>query len=266
MLRAPFPLRSLRDVPLLGSWIHRLSHHLVPADVKIWAQIEAGPAQGLWLELNPRTGQNYLRGKVELAVQRVLAERLRPGMTVYDLGANIGLFSLLAARLVGATGKVVSFEPDPGVAARLRRNIARNAFANITVVESGVWSESGPRGFFASNLSSPDRGVGSFLPDINGSATTLIPCVSLDDFVRSAPPPDAIKCDVEGAEAEVFRSAEKLLRARRPWIVCEMHSQPASNAVQDQLRPLGYSFEPIDEHHLLASPLAPPVSDGVSHV
>src|SRR5271170_5235092 len=124
LLRTPASLRSIRNVPILGEFVHRISHRVLPGDERIWAQIEAGPAQGLWLELNPRTGQNYLRGEVELAVQRVLAERLRPGMILYDLGANIGLFSLLAARLVGATGKVVSFEPDPGVAARLRRNIA----------------------------------------------------------------------------------------------------------------------------------------------
>ena len=101
---------------------------------KVWARVEAGPAQGLWLELNPRTGQNYLRGGAELTVQKILAERLHPGMVFYDLGANIGLFTLLAARLVGDSGKVFSFEPDPENAARLRRNIQRNGFANVTVV------------------------------------------------------------------------------------------------------------------------------------
>jgi len=53
---------------------------------------------------NPRTGQSYIQGEAETAVQSILAERLRPGMVFYDLGANIGLFTLLAARRVGASG------------------------------------------------------------------------------------------------------------------------------------------------------------------
>jgi predicted RNA methylase len=96
----------------------------------------------MWLELNPRTGQNYLNGKGELAVQQALAARIQPGEVFYDLGANIGLFSLMAARLVGASGEVYSFEPDPVNAARLRRNVAQNRLTNVTVVEHGVWSSS----------------------------------------------------------------------------------------------------------------------------
>src|ERR1700679_3554230 len=102
LLRAPASLRSLRDLPLVGSWIHRLSHRILPRDQKVWARVETGPAQGLWLELNPRTGQSYVRGEVEIPLQKLLTERLRPGMIFYDLGANIGLFTLIAARLVGS--------------------------------------------------------------------------------------------------------------------------------------------------------------------
>src|SRR5215469_6233719 len=160
MLRAPAPLRSLRDVPVLGGLIHRLSHRVLPKEELVWVQVEAGPAKGMWLELNPRTGQGYLRGDVEGAVQGALLERLRSGMTFYDLGANIGLFSLIAARMVGPSGWVVSFEPDPVAAARLRRNVERNGFSNVTVVEAGVWSSSGEQKFVTAGDGSPDRGVG----------------------------------------------------------------------------------------------------------
>ena len=102
LLGLPEPLRSLRNVPVLGNLAHRLSYRILPADEKVWARVERGSGEGLWLELNPRTGQLYLHGDVEPAIQKVLAERLKPGMVFYDLGANIGFFSLLAARLVGA--------------------------------------------------------------------------------------------------------------------------------------------------------------------
>jgi FkbM family methyltransferase len=250
----PAPLRSLRNLPFLGSLVHRLSHQILSADEKVWARVELGHGQGLWLELNPRTGQQYLRGEVEPAIQNVLAERLKPGMVFYDLGANIGFFSLLAARLVGATGKVFSFEPDPEIADRLRRNIGRNGFTNTMVVEAGIWSASGNVNFVAADLSSPDRGVGKFVAGENAMAGTPTRSVALDDFVHSAPYPDAIKCDIEGAEIEAFRGAEKLLEARHPMILCEMHSNENDKFLRDYFGRFGYRLESLDSLHVLAVP------------
>jgi FkbM family methyltransferase len=254
LLHSPAPLRSLRAFPVLGNILHRLSHRLLPADEKVWAQIEAGPAKGIWMELNPRTSQSYVRGEAEVGVQRVLTEHVRPGMVFYDLGANIGLFSLLAARLVGPSGKVFSFEPDGSVAARLYRNLARNGFENTTVIEAGVWSKSGEENFVAADLASPDHGVGRFRTENDAPAGSPAKCIALDDFIKAALVPDAIKCDVEGAELEVFRGAEKLLEASRPWIVCEIHSQANDRALRGHLSQFGYRFEAVDENHLLATP------------
>ena len=168
LLRSPASLRYLSDVPILGYLIHRISHRILPINETVWASIKAGPAAGLCLELNPRTGQSYVRGEAEAQIQKVLAARLRPGMVFYDLGANIGLFTLLAARLVGAKGRVISFEPDGEVAARLRRNIERNRFANVTVIEAGVWSKSGYVNFVPADSSSPDHGLGRFVGEQMG--------------------------------------------------------------------------------------------------
>jgi FkbM family methyltransferase len=253
LLHSPVPLQSLRGVPVLGKLVHGLSHRLLPAEEKIWAQIETGPAQGIWLELNPRTGRNYIHGEAEIAIQKTLAERVRPGTVFYDLGANIGLFTLLAARLVGSSGKVFSFEPDVQAAARLRRNIGHNGFENVSVVEAGVWSSSGNLNFVASDPSSPDHGLGQFTGRESTVVGTPTRCVSLDDFIQNAPPPDAIKCDVEGAEVEVFRGAKKLLQTRRPWIVCEIHSEGNERALRDHLTQVGYKIESVDTNHILAS-------------
>jgi len=174
-------------------------------------------------------------------------------MVFFDLGANIGWYSLLAARIVGASGKVFSFEPDPEVAARLRRNIERNGFANISVVQMGVWSQSAEVNFIRADSSSPDAGTGRFA-SVDGGTGCPIACVALDDFILKGPPPDAIKCDVEGAEAEVLRGAEKLLRKHRPWILCETHSEANDRDVRALLASLGYSIKTIDQAHLLALP------------
>lgn len=254
MLRAPASVRALREVPVLGKLVHSLSHRFVPRDQKVWAKIEAGPGKGLWVELNPRTGQHYLRGECETQIQNILAERLRPGMVFYDLGANIGMFSILAARLVGQAGRVISFEPDPETAARLRRNIVRNGFQNVTVIQAGVGSTTGTRTFSVADALSPDHGVGKFAAEDLGGEKILVNCISLDDFVDDIDAPDAIKCDVEGAEVEVIRGAKKILQKKRPWIVCELHSLANGEAVGDLLVQSGYHVESVDVSHVLALP------------
>jgi FkbM family methyltransferase len=254
MLRLPASIRSFRGIPVLGSVLHTLSHRILPSDQKVWVQVEAGPAKGIWLELNPRTGQNYRLGETEKICQAVVAEKLRPGDVFYDLGANLGFFSLLAARIVGPTGKVFSFEPDFQIAERLRRNSGRNGLSNIAVVEMGVWSASGTLNFVTADSSSPDRGVGRFQQNDPRSDSIPARCVSLDDFIQSAPPPRGIKCDVEGAEVEAFRGAKDLLSTYHPWILCELHSRENARAWRELIGGFGYSFESVDSDHILASP------------
>jgi FkbM family methyltransferase len=254
LLRSPGPIRALRNVPVVGRLIHIVSQRTVASNEKVWSRIEAGPGKGLWIELNPRTGQQYLRGQVESAIQSILAERLRPGMVFYDLGANIGLFSLIAARLVGLTGQVFSFEPDPETVTRLRRNFARNRFQNAKVIQAGVWSSSGKQSFQWAGPSSPDHGVGRFEAGESGASSAELDCITLDDFIASRSSPDAIKCDVEGAEVEVLRGATKLLRSRRPWIVCEIHSEAKGQNVRQILREAGYRIESVDTNHIVAVP------------
>ena len=254
MLHSPERIRALRKLPLVGDLIHVLSRRMVSGDERTWAQVKAGPGKGLWLELNPRTGQQYLRGQAETAIQRVLVERLRPGMVFYDLGANIGLFSLLAARLVSPAGKVVSFEPDPDNASRLKRNIARNNYQNVTVLQKGIWSSTGKRGFRIASTSSPDHGLGRFSDEEGDTQNLMVDCVALDDIVGQVAAPDAIKCDVEGAEIDVLLGSKRILQERKPWIICELHSETNRAAAAEILKQLNYRIEDIDADHILALP------------
>ena len=254
LLHSPTSIRSLRNIPVLGGLIHYLSHRFLPTNERLCLRVQAGPAQGICLEVNPRTGDAYLRGELESETQKVLVERLRPGMVFYDLGANIGLFSLIAARLVGAGGRVFSFEPDAEVAARLRRNIELNGFSNITVVGAAIWSINTNVRFIRSDASSPERGTGKLLADENQTVGTRIRCIALDDFIETAPPPDGIKCDVEGAELEALRGAERLFQTRRPWIICEIHSEANDRSVRDFLGRLGYDIQSLDVNHVVGLP------------
>ena len=255
-LRFAAPFTRLRAVPVIGPGLRWASAKLLPREALTWVQVQNGPAQGIWLHLNPRTGRDYFNGEVEPEVQAALRKYLRPGMTVYDIGANIGFFSLLAARLVGATGHVTAFEADPEIAARLRENVVRSQGARVSVEEKAVWSSSSPV-FFARADSevSPDRGLGHVIhKNAEKSAPSMIQveAVSVDEYVRKSGAPDFIKCDVEGAEVEVFRGAEKLLNEKRPLILCEMHGDENRQTLLKVFPDFGYRCEPCGKNHILA--------------
>ncbi len=78
--------------------------------------------------------------------------------------------------------------------------------------------------------------------------------VSLDDYTLSQPSPDFLKCDVEGAEVEVFRGAERLLKEKRPGIICEMHSEENHQILLEEFSGLGYACKPCGTNHILALP------------
>jgi FkbM family methyltransferase len=253
-LRYAAPLAGLRRLPIVGPCLRWASGKMVPRDSLAWVQIQKGPAAGLWMRLNPRTGGNAFAGGGEPEVQRALQEHVHSGMTFYDIGANIGFFSLLAARLVGQDGHVSTFEADPEVASRLREHIARNNFPQVTVVEKAVWSGDQRVPFLRTDPGvSPDLGLGHVVSAAS-TGTIEVEGVSLDDYTATHPAPGFLKCDVEGAEIEVFRGAQRLLREKRPGILCEMHSEENRRTLVEEFSRLGYVCKALDETHVLALP------------
>jgi FkbM family methyltransferase len=255
-LRYAAPFAGLRKVPVLGDLLSWTGRRLVPTDSLVWAEIEDGPAKGLWIRVNPRTGQSVLSGVGETLVQQALAKYLLPAMTFYDLGANIGFFSLLGARLVGTTGLVYSFEADPEIAARLRGNLAFNHFQNASVEQKAMWSESSTVSFERVDANtSPDRGLGHVS---SGGTTTpqtiTVEAVSLDEYAAKHSAPDFVKCDVEGAEVAVFQGATKVLKETRPIVLVETHSDENHRTLKRTFGDFGYSCSDIDGNHVLALP------------
>jgi FkbM family methyltransferase len=254
-LRFASPFANLRRIPVIGPLLRWASAKIIPRDALTWVQVQHGPGQGIWVRLNPRTGRDYFQGEVEPEVQAVLQRVVRPGMIVYDIGANIGFFSLLATKLAGPSGRVVAFEADPEIAERLRENVGRNSGAVIRVEENAVWSSGGEVCFARADVKqSPDRGLGHVTGSQaqEESATIRISAVALDEYAATSGAPDFIKCDVEGAETEVFRGAQRLLEEKRPVILCEMNGEENRRAVTEQLTRLGYRCEPCGANHVFA--------------
>lgn len=171
----------------------------------------------------------YLKGDAEPEVQQALAELVKPGQTVYDVGANIGFFTILCSRLVGPQGRVYAFEPIPQNLATLRHNVALNGLGNVTIVEKALSSSTGTAEMFVSPWSAfhslnvegatkqEDHG-----PDV-GEVT--VQTVTLDEFLRGegVRAPDLVKIDVEGAELIVLAGMRETLRSVKPLLLCELH-------------------------------------------
>jgi FkbM family methyltransferase len=186
--------------------------------------IAHGPAKGLVL-LFDETSAVWASGKTELPVQYALERLVEPGAVFFDIGANVGFFTLLGARLVGPTGTVVAFEPHVENAERLRRNVELNSFSNVDVVARAVSDSSGAR-----ILDSRHSATAALVPaDETGTVEGLarVEASSLDDFLAQRPElePDLVKIDAEGHEVEIVRGMLQTLRLYSPLLVCEMHGR-----------------------------------------
>jgi FkbM family methyltransferase len=224
--------------PRLRAWDERIQSHrllrwlLTPARRWLNAgaiQIPSGLAHGMWLwkadlPLSHAHLGSLAFGNLENSVQEAMLRHLGRGDVFYDIGANLGFFSLLGARLVAETGRVFAFEPAPGNAAAIRRNLALNAITNVEVLEQAVSERSGTGQLQVVEDQSWSK-LAEYGPHPNTQAVVDVDLVCIDDLVREQrlPPPSMVKLDVEGAEIAALRGMRDTVAAHRPAIVCELH-------------------------------------------
>lgn len=214
-----------------------------------WLQVQSGFARGLWMHLRIPEEAGLWRGEHEPVVQSAISAIVHPGDVVYDVGAHLGSLTLGAARLVGASGRVVAFDGDPENIERLRENSSRNHFgAYIDAVHAAVWSHQNPTGisFRRGKEQRSQGGVESDgqRPVLGDGEIISVPVTTLDDFVAGgAPVPRLIKIDVEGGEYEVLRGGASLFSMQRPLLIVEVHHQEAADKIGAWLEEFRYSSE-----------------------
>ena len=148
-----------------------------------------------------------IKGSYEEETTTLLTEILKEGMTVLDIGANIGYYSLLASRLVGDKGKVFAFEPFPQSFLLLQKNIEANGFKNIIPVAKAVSNQCGRQKLFLAS----DPGQHT-LGGKGNSRFIEVDVTTVDEFVREQNiSVDLVKMDVEGLEKEVLLGMEKTI-------------------------------------------------------
>lgn len=231
-------------IPILGSALRHFSRAAIPSDALVWASIRSGPGKGLSILLNPRYEMEYLEGNYEAPVEQVLLSNLRPGAVFFDVGAHLGVFSLIAARNLGVQGSVFAFEPDPSNVLRITEHIVRNRLDAIRIIPKAVSSADGRLRFQrACFQSSMNRGVLVEDALVADESTIEVESVTLDRIAREHAFPSLIKIDVEGSEASVLHGSEEIFRSAKPVLVCEIHHEQASTDVTRWLLERGYSFQ-----------------------
>lgn len=204
--------------------------------------------QAAGLRIDP-AGANagYALGTTEPIVQDVFAREIKRGGVVWDIGANIGFFTLIAARLVGE-GTVVAFEPLPRNVQALERNLRLNGIENVRIVPVALSDAPGRAKLrvlashtWAKLDTSSETG---FQEQLDAIGEVEVEVSTIDLQLRSQPQPDLVKIDIEGAETAALRGAHELLSKQRPTLICELHG--TNESVAELLESHRYSLETIE--------------------
>ena len=195
--------------------------------------IFSGPNRGMKWIVGSSTHGCWL-GSYERANAWLIHSLCRPGMTVFDVGANVGYYTLLFAKAVGPSGRVFAFEPGPGNFAFLRRHIELNQIGNVSLVEAAASHQTGETRFECAQS----------MGHISKAGKTTVRTVRLDEF----PTTDLIKMDIEGGEIDAIPGAARILSEKRTtWLIALHDSEQCLGA----FRSAGYRVQNLDGHALV---------------
>jgi FkbM family methyltransferase len=168
--------------------------------------------------MDPSVGAPLKSGAFEPHLIQFFQTHLKPGMTFVDIGANMGTYSMLAAGLVGESGRVLSFEPNSENCRLILLGARRNEFQNIELFPFGLGSAKGHM-LFATHVGSNGGVISNSQSALENPTCVVIPVFRLDEVLHDRF--DCLKIDVEGAEGLVMQGAMRLIEAHRPIITSE---------------------------------------------
>jgi len=230
-----------------------------------WITLTYEPLSGIQMFFDP-TGpwqKTIINNTYDTFLFRCLDAEELQGKVIFDIGAHIGFHSIYFARLVGPTGKVYAFEPNPKNVKRFKLICDKNADIKniITIFDVAVSNVSGAEEFSMSEDIESGRSSGGFIDTADtirdreafkqrGFTDTKVRTVPLDLFKKElgiSEAPDLIKIDVEGAESLVLLGAKNTLLSKKPIILLEVHSMLNMFSVVSFLSSLSYELNIIKE-------------------
>jgi len=178
----------------------------------------SGPNRGRWWTVGSAPHGAWI-GTLERDKLAHFVGRISEGMTVWDIGANVGLYTLPAAQAAGSTGHVVAFEPMPRNLRILRRHLALNGCGRVEVCEAAVGDEAGTLRMAEGDSPSEFHA--------EPAGRWEVRAVTLDSWLEdgATPPPDVVKIDVEGSDDAVLRGGAVAFSKYRPLIYLALHGE-----------------------------------------
>lgn len=188
----------------------------------------------------------------EIEAVKFIKKLTRPGMTVLDIGANIGYYSVILGKSVGENGKVYAFEPEPTNFQFLERNIGANSLSHVKAYRLALANKPGILSFY---LHESNKGKHSLIDYQKNTECIKVEATTVDSFItkHGIRKIDLIKIDVEGAEPMVFEGMKETLAKHRPIIFTEYFPYAIRSSGRDPLNflrnldTLGYRFQIIED-------------------
>ena len=214
---------------------------------------------------------SLLYGTFELAELNFVNRYLRPGDKAMDVGANVGIFSVVMGATVGSQGQVFAFEPVPANVLRLEKNLRKNGLGNVQIFPVALGASDGQM-----NLRMATDPAYPSLREVQGGfgsgADVPIEVRTLDGIWKELGSPKIalVKIDVEGAEMDVLHGASGFLTACRPMLLVEANSVRELASLRARLADYGYShiqpegFSPMN--HVFIFPASSPTSDALAPI
>jgi len=208
---------------------------------------------GFKLKKGRTTRLPILTGEIEPSQTDLMEKIVKPGMIVFDLGANFGWFTLVLSKLVGNSGKVYSFEADPYLVNTLKENVKLNNFSNVLIQPIAVSNKTGISKFSLNESYDTRNQLDSISPSKN---TVDVKITSLDEFSikEKLKNVDFIKMDIEGSEPKVLEGMKKIIFDNPQLKIITEFNQNAMISVGSLpenminfLQDAGFTIEEIDE-------------------
>lgn len=244
------------NLPVIGQILRFFARRYTEGSV---VTIGYGYAAGYKWKRSHRYVNGYWVGHYELPMQEAIVRELASGDIFFDVGANAGFFSLVAAKRVGGSGKCVAFEPLPDNAKNILEQITLNELKYCFVTEEALSSQDGTANFCFDVPGTSTAHLG-FVK--KGERTVSVKTNTLDNAIQRWGVPALIKMDIEGGEIDALNGASALLKQYSPKFLIELHGPECEKEVRRILSNVGYHFfelsgkrievsEPLT-HHVLA--------------
>lgn len=227
---------GISEKTLLGKLV-RLPLGFIPAQMRM--PVLQGKLKGRkWIVGSGNHG--YWLGSYEYEKRLVFERAIAEKKIVFDIGAHVGFYTLLASVLVGPDGRVFAFEPMPRNLFYLKEHLRLNHVTNVTLIEAAVLDYCGETLF--------DLGPNGFMGHVASEGQLQVKVVRLDELVSRGeiPPPDYVKIDVEGAEMLVLLGAQSMLADSHPTLFLATHDSDIHQRCCQFLESLGYQLQAID--------------------